>query len=144
MRKHITRICFFTIHFPKNLCRHINGCKTHCHFFFTIFIIALYETLPEEIVHLGKRAVHSYCEALGKGEFVNNLIRTMVVGHFGVGKTTLVKGLLQQDTRDTQSTDGIEIHIRKCFFDKETGKWHIQGILYYVDSILYYIHTDKG
>ena len=68
-----------------------------------------------------------YLSALRKGEYVNNLIRVMVVGHFGVGKTTLVKGLLQQDPRGTRSTDGIEVHIRKCLYNKDTGKWHVQG-----------------
>ena len=85
------------------------------------------QNAPKEIRQLGRANVILYLSALRKGDYVNNLIRVMVVGHFGVGKTTLVKGLLQQDPRGTLSTDGIEIHIRKCFYDKETGKWHIQG-----------------
>ena len=70
----------------------------------------------------------------------------MVVGHFGVGKTTLVKGLLEQDPRGTLSTDGIEVHIRKCFYDKETGKWHIQGnigLLYILVKISNFYYTSQ-
>ena len=51
----------------------------------TVFI-ELYEKLPKEIIQLGKRAVHFYVQSLTKGEYVNNLVRTMFVGHFGVGK----------------------------------------------------------
>ena len=68
-----------------------------------------------------------YYVALLKGFYVNNLIRGMFVGHFGVGKTTLVKALLSQDKQGTKSTDGIDVHIRKCYFDKIKKQWHIQG-----------------
>ena len=87
----------------------------------------VYENIPNEIKQLGKRAVHLYLRALNKGEYVNNLIRCMFVGHFSVGKTTLARGLLQQDIRGIQSTDGIEVTLRKCYLDKETNEWHIQG-----------------
>ena len=52
----------------------------------------------------------------------------MFVGHFGVGKTTLVNGLLGKKTStETRSTDGIDIHLAKCFYNKSTRSWHIEG-----------------
>ena len=48
----------------------------------------------------------------------------MFVGHGGVGKTTLATGLLGIHRDDIQSTDGIEVHIGRCYIDKSTGKWY--------------------
>ena len=90
-------------------------------------IVELYEKIPKEIIQLGKKAVHFYVQSLTKGEYVNNLGWTMFVGHFGVGKTTLVRGLLQQDIQDIKSTDGIEVHIRKFYYSRDTQEWHFQG-----------------
>ena len=84
--------------------------------------------MPEEIKVMGYKAMRLYYYAMMKGEYVNNLIRCMFVGHWGVGKTTLVKGILEQDQTGITSTDGIEVYIKRCFFDKEKGTWHIQGI----------------
>ena len=84
--------------------------------------------MPDEIKVLGYKAMRLYYCAMTKGEYVNNLIRCMIVGHWGVGKTTLVKGLLEQCQSGITSTDGIEVHIKRCFYDKEEKKWHLQGI----------------
>ena len=48
----------------------------------------------------------------------------MFVGHSGVGKTTLAAGLLGMDSTDKGSTDGIEVHIGRCYINKSTGDWH--------------------
>ena len=85
------------------------------------------DKLPTEIKQLGKQAMLRYLKALRSGGYVNNLIRCMFVGHFGVGKTTLVRSLLKKDKRKVRSTDGIEVHIRKCFFNKDNNEWHVQG-----------------
>ena len=74
--------------------------------------------------------MRSYYYSLVKGEYVNNLIRCMFVGHWGVGKTTLVKGLLEEDQTGITSTDGIEVHVRRCYYDKQKRGWHIQGMFY--------------
>ena len=48
----------------------------------------------------------------------------MFIGNGGVGKTTLATGLLELTTTDIQKTDGIEVHIGRCYIDKTTGKWY--------------------
>ena len=90
--------------------------------------------VPNEIWVQGYKAMRLYYQAIGKGKYVNNLIRCMFVGHWGVGKTTLVKGLLEQDQTGITSTDGIEVHIKRCHYDKTKGMWHIQGIYYVIFS----------
>ena len=84
--------------------------------------------MPEEIKVQGYKAMRLFYYAREKGESVNNLIRCMFVGHWGVGKTTLVKGLLNEDQSGITSTDGIELYIKRCHYDKEKGMWHIQGM----------------
>ena len=83
---------------------------------------------PKEIRRLGTQAVLLYQKGLTSGSYINNLIRCMFVGHFGVGKTTLVNGLLgKRNSTKTRSTDGIDIHLAKCFYNKSTRSWHIEG-----------------
>ena len=99
----------------------------------------LEKKVPIEIKVLGYNAMRSFYYSLVKEHYVNNLIRCMFVGHWGVGKTTLVKGLLEESQRGIISTDGIEVHVRRCYYDKENRRWHIQGMAgissgyYYVD-----------
>ena len=90
--------------------------------------------VPEEIQVLGYKAMRSFYYAVEKGHYVNNLIRCMFVGHWGVGKTTLVKLLLEEDQSGITSTDGIEIHVRRCYYDKQNRWWHIQGTAYHIFS----------
>ena len=85
--------------------------------------------MPREIRVQGYNAMRMYYHAMVKGQCVNNLIRCMFVGHWGVGKTTLVKGLLEEDQTGITSTDGIEVYIKRCYFDKEKGMWRIEGIM---------------
>ena len=98
--------------------------------------------VPEEIKGLGYKAMRLYYYAMIKREYVNNLIRCMFVGHWGVGKTTLVKGLLEEDQTGITSTDGIEVYIKRCFFDKDKGMWHIQGISYQDKCRRIHVYTN--
>ena len=78
--------------------------------------------LPLELVHLDEEKQKLYRKALKQGyEKVKN-IRLMVVGMFGVGKSSLVKNLVQDLTTDptpVKTTEGIEVH--KCKIVE--GKW---------------------
>ena len=86
------------------------------------------KTIPNEIKRLGPAAVSLFRASLAKGSYTNNLIRCMFVGHFAVGKTTLVNGLLgKKRNTKIQSTDGIDIHLAKCYYNKKTKTWHIKG-----------------
>ena len=70
-------------------------------------------------------AVESFIHALEVGVYQSYHVRLMVVGHFGVGKTTLTKGLLGDDaTRAVvESTNGIDVFIGRCYFNKFTHAW---------------------
>ena len=105
----------------------------HCK---SIFLDILYEFIsefknqtPNEIRQLGSSAIRQFYSALQGGGYVNKEIRCMFVGHFGVGKTTIVKSLLLESNNATKSTDGIEVHVRKCSFNEITKEWCVQGEL---------------
>ena len=92
------------------------------------FFLEWEKKTPKEIRSLGPQAVVLYKQALTNGTYINNLIRCMFVGHYGVGKTTLANGLLgKKRNTKTKSTDGIDIHLAKCFYNKTTKTWHIEG-----------------
>ncbi|XP_062608528.1 uncharacterized protein LOC134270324 [Saccostrea cucullata] len=53
-------------------------------------------------------------------------VRIMVVGHYGVGKTTLTYGLIGKDMKGIESTDGIDLFRARCRIDDsndDTGEW---------------------
>ena len=53
----------------------------------------------------------------------------MFVGHFGVGKTTLVRQLQGLSAEGVESTDGIDVYRGKCYYNMETKQWITQGII---------------
>ena len=52
--------------------------------------------------------------ALRTGKEKDKHIRINIIGFYGQGKTSLTKRLLQQPLQHVESTDGIDVHIRKC------------------------------
>lgn len=63
-------------------------------------------------------------DALEAGKEHRQYVRIQVIGKNGVGKTTLVRKLLEdKQTKEAYSTDGIEIH-QKCKIDQD-GTWII-------------------
>ncbi|KAL3887957.1 hypothetical protein ACJMK2_000342 [Sinanodonta woodiana] len=70
-------------------------------------------------------SIQLYKKALDAGmEKVYN-IRVMVVGQFGVGKTTLIKRLLGQkvDISESKSTEGIDVHKHCSKISLDKGEW---------------------
>lgn len=51
-------------------------------------------------------------------------IRVMIVGEQNVGKTCLLRRLMNEEIDDVHTTDGINIERRKCLVNVKTGKWH--------------------
>ena len=85
--------------------------------------------IPTKIQGPRPETLYSSRESLSKETYPNNHIRCMFVGHYGAGKTTLVNGLLKKKRHaKTRSTDGIDIHQGKMFFNKRTKTWHIEGM----------------
>ena len=83
--------------------------------------------MPEEIKRLGQKAIEVYLDAIEKGRFTNNIIRCMFIGHFGVGKTTLVKQLQGLVAAGVESTDGIDVYRGKCYYNTDTKEWITPG-----------------
>ena len=85
--------------------------------------------LPPEILRMDSRSKDLYFKALGEGKTKVHNIRVMVVGHFDVGKTTLTKRLLGEEVNisERDSTDGIEVHVKRCRVALETGEWEVKS-----------------
>ncbi|KAK3608707.1 hypothetical protein CHS0354_013641, partial [Potamilus streckersoni] len=84
--------------------------------------------IPVEILHMDNVSLVLYKKALQDGmEKVYNC-RVMVVGQFGVGKTTLTKRLLghQVDISERKSTEGIDVYKHCCKISLDTGQWIVQ------------------
>ena len=97
--------------------------------FFVYLLVSIIDwpLIPEEIRRLGQKVVYLYLNALRKGTFTNNIIRCMFVGHFGVGKTTLVRQLQGLSAAGVGSTDGIDVYRGKCYYNMETKEWITPG-----------------
>ncbi|KAL3887744.1 hypothetical protein ACJMK2_000137 [Sinanodonta woodiana] len=74
---------------------------------------------------MGERFQKLYRDALSTGHEKDYSIRVMIVGHQGVGKTSLTQRLLgeQVTENETESTEGIDVHTRCCEIDHVTGEW---------------------
>ncbi|KAL3888643.1 hypothetical protein ACJMK2_001008 [Sinanodonta woodiana] len=71
------------------------------------------------------RSIQLFEEALKDGEETVHSIRVMVVGHMGVGKTTLVKRLLGDEVNisERHSTEGIDVYVNCCDVSLSTHEW---------------------
>ena len=87
----------------------------------------------------------------------NYHIRVMLVGNGGVGKSTLLRRLLNLPVKINRydSTNGIDVHIHSCGIDIETGAWYVdesnRSGTTSIDKILKYLgvatnstSTNKG
>ena len=85
--------------------------------------------LPDEIAAMDDRSIQLFKEAMKEGKYKSYFLRVMVVGHFGVGKTTLTKRILNEevDLHKTESTEGIEIYIGRCLYNAVTKHWIISS-----------------
>ncbi|KAL3887758.1 hypothetical protein ACJMK2_000151, partial [Sinanodonta woodiana] len=81
--------------------------------------------LPVEILSMDYNSIQLYQKALDAGKEKVYNIRVMVVGQFGVGKTTLIKRLLGQpvDIAERKSTEGIDVHKHCCKLSLDKGEW---------------------
>ncbi|XP_060585676.1 antiviral innate immune response receptor RIG-I-like [Ruditapes philippinarum] len=86
----------------------------------------LQESLPVEVLKMDNESIKLYKEALETGKTRAYTIRVMVVGHMGVGKTTLTKRLFGENvdvSLDNKSTNSIDVHVRKCKVILKDGNW---------------------
>ncbi|KAK3598164.1 hypothetical protein CHS0354_013875 [Potamilus streckersoni] len=71
------------------------------------------------------RTLQMYKKALNEGKEKVYSIRVMVVGQYGVGKTTLTQRLLGKNVNiyERHSTDGIDVNVEGCKVSLPAGEW---------------------
>ncbi|KAL3888928.1 hypothetical protein ACJMK2_001288, partial [Sinanodonta woodiana] len=84
--------------------------------------------IPAEVLKMDTRSLQMYKNALCDGKEKMYNIRVMVVGQYGVGKTTLTQRLLGKNVNlsERHSTEGIDIHIECSKISLSTGEWTTQ------------------
>lgn len=90
--------------------------------------------LPVEILRMDSKSVELYKKALEDGEEKDYNIRLMIVGGYGVGKTTLTKRLLCQsvNVNERKSTDGIDVYVGRCRVSLKTMDWIVDPARMYI------------
>ncbi|KAK3598913.1 hypothetical protein CHS0354_036224 [Potamilus streckersoni] len=85
--------------------------------------------VPIEILNMDNRSIQLFEEALKDGKETVHNMRIMVVGHIGVGKTTLVKRLLGEEVNIPErcSTEGIDVYVNCCDVSLSTHEWTRQA-----------------
>lgn len=83
---------------------------------------------------MDRKSIELYKKALEEGQEKDYNIRIMVVGPYGVGKTSVTKRLLNQEVNIEQreSTDGIDVHVRNCKVSLHTKKWIVESAGTYI------------
>ncbi|KAK3578170.1 hypothetical protein CHS0354_011694 [Potamilus streckersoni] len=84
--------------------------------------------IPAEVLKMDTRSLDMYKEALKGGKEKVYNITIMIVGQFGVGKTTLTKRLLGKDVNisERKSTEGIDVNIECSKVSLSSGEWTAQ------------------
>lgn len=63
-----------------------------------------------------------YMETIQAEKEIRKYVRIQVIGKNGVGKTSLIRRLLNQNIEGVKSTDGIDIN-RTCHIKESDGTW---------------------
>ncbi|KAL3889125.1 hypothetical protein ACJMK2_001479, partial [Sinanodonta woodiana] len=84
--------------------------------------------IPKEVLKMDTRSLQIYNKALNEGKEKVYNIRVMVVGQYGVGKTTLTQRLLGKDVNisERHSTEGIDVHVECSKVSLLSGEWTTQ------------------
>lgn len=88
---------------------------------------SIISVVPEAINRLQKQDRARYIELMQSQEKERRYFgRIMIVGKESVGKTSLLRRLLNKRIDDVTSTDGVEIH--QCKINIEDGKWTVDNL----------------
>ncbi|CAG2201798.1 RAB34 [Mytilus edulis] len=98
-------------------CMHVNGIESKR----TNLII---HQIPEVIKQMSAIDRKEFIKAAKSGAAKRFYIRVMIIGEKSVGKTCLLRRLMEEPIENVISTDGIDIERRKCQVDVSTGDWH--------------------
>lgn len=80
--------------------------------------------IPEQITKMDEESINIYLKALETGSEQRRDINLVIVGKKGVGKTSLVRRLFGENIEDVKSTNGIEIHRRRCRISLNNWEWN--------------------
>ncbi|XP_063436865.1 uncharacterized protein LOC134718301 [Mytilus trossulus] len=80
--------------------------------------------IPEQIKKMDHESIAIYLNALESGSERRRDINLIVVGKKSVGKTSLVRRLFGEELQSVKSTNGIEIHRRRCRIDLSNWEWN--------------------
>ncbi|CAC5372593.1 TTN [Mytilus coruscus] len=79
--------------------------------------------IPDAVKQMSEHNRNMFLKAAKTGTAVRYYIRIMIVGENGVGKTCLLRRLMNEHIDDVKSTDGINIEVKKCKINRHTQKW---------------------
>lgn len=86
--------------------------------------VFMFTAMPESIKLMTFKEREEFLKAAQTGTQKRCYIRAMIVGENSVGKTCLLRRLMNEEIDDVKSTDGINIQRRKCHIDINNGEWH--------------------
>ncbi|CAC5364216.1 unnamed protein product [Mytilus coruscus] len=81
------------------------------------------EEMPDAVKKMSEHDRSMFLKAAGSGTAVRYYIRIMIVGESGVGKTCLLRRLMNEQIGEVRSTDGINIEVKQCKINRQTQKW---------------------
>ncbi|XP_076080554.1 uncharacterized protein LOC143051544 isoform X2 [Mytilus galloprovincialis] len=80
--------------------------------------------IPEQIKKMDHESIAIYLNALESGSERRRDINLIIVGKKSVGKTSLVRRLFGEEVQSVKSTNGIEIHRRRCRINLSNWEWN--------------------
>ncbi|VDI79971.1 Hypothetical predicted protein [Mytilus galloprovincialis] len=80
--------------------------------------------IPEQIKKMDHESIAIYLNALESGSERRRDINLIIVGKKSVGKTSLVRRLFGEELQSVKSTNGIEIHRRRCRINLSNWEWN--------------------
>ncbi|XP_076081056.1 uncharacterized protein LOC143051963 [Mytilus galloprovincialis] len=80
--------------------------------------------IPEQIKKMDHESIDIYLNALESGSERRRDINLIIVGKKSVGKTSLVRRLFGEELQSVKSTNGIEIHRRRCRINLSNWEWN--------------------
>ncbi|CAG2196111.1 unnamed protein product [Mytilus edulis] len=85
-------------------------------------------SIPAIILRMDNESIEIYKKALESGSEIKHDIRIIIVGKKGAGKTSLVRNLLKENLYNVDSTNGIDIHVKRCKIRTADGKWFCKKV----------------
>lgn len=80
---------------------------------------------------MDQESIDIYLNALESGSEQRHDINVIIVGKKSVGKTSLVRKLFGEELKTVKSTNGIEIHRRRCQINLSDWEWNkVSGKLF--------------